>query len=176
MNQEIMTVRMVTAVAKDNVLGVNAQIALLPLDGADVAPPVLTAILAEFDDDIEVREKPATNWPIGLIFVDPQGSNADPEAEVGYRDGIVPIVFAYVSEGPVLAKDKLDAKNACQAFVNSMKRGLLDSTKIGTAGKRNNVQILQATSLTTPKVESEFEIGTVVGAVRMTFEVRNNVV
>src|SRR3954468_5418181 len=107
MNQELMTVRMVAAVAKDNVLGVNAQIALLPLDGADTAPPALTAILAEFDDDIEVREKPQTNWPIGLIFVDPQGSSADPEATVGYRDGLVPIVFAFVSEGPVLGKDKL---------------------------------------------------------------------
>lgn len=171
-----MTVRMVAAVAKDNLLGVNAQIALLPLDAGDTAPPALTAILAEFDDDIEVREKPQTNWPIGLIFVDPQGSAADPEATVGYRDGSVPIVFAYVSEGPVLGKDKLDAKNACQAFVNSIKRGLLDPAKIGTAGLRNGVQILQATSLTTPKVESEFEIGTVVGAVRMTFDVRNNVV
>ena len=176
MNQKIMTVRMVAAVAKDNLLGVNAQIALLPLDGADTAPPALTAILAEFDDDIDVREKPETDWPIGIIFVDPKGSNADPEAEVGYRDGVVPVVFAYVSEGPVLAKDKLDAENACQAFVNSMSRGLLHSTKIGTAGKRNNVQILQALSLTSPKVDSEFEIGTVVGAVRMEFEVRNNVV
>jgi hypothetical protein len=176
MNQEIEVIRMVTAVAKDVALGVNAQIALLPLDAGDTAPLALTIILSEFDDDIEVREKPATGWPIGLILIDPQGSTAEPEAEVGYRDGDVPVVFCYVSEGPVLGKDRLDAKNACQAFVNSMKRGLLASNKIGTAGLKNGVQILQATSLSTPKVESEFEIGTVVGAVRMSFNVRNNVV
>jgi hypothetical protein len=115
---------------------VNAQIALLPLDAGDTAPPALTIILSEFDDDIEVREKPATGWPIGLIMIDPQGSTAEPEAEVGYRDGDVPVVFCYVSEGPVLGKDRLDAKNACQAFVNSMKRGLLDSTRSAPRGRR----------------------------------------
>lgn len=168
---------MVTAVAKDVVLGINAQIALLPLDAPDTAPVALTAIFSEFDDDIEIREKPTEGWPIGLILIDPQaGSQADPEAEVGYRDGVIPVVFAYVTEGPVLGKDRRDGKYVCQAFVNSIKRGLLDSTKIGTAGKRNNVQILQATSLTTPKVASESEIGVITSAVRMTFEVRNNVV
>lgn len=176
MNQEIETVRMVAAVAKDNLDGINAQIAALVLDGADPRPANLTIILSEFDDDIEIREKPDSGWPVGLIFIDPQGARAEPEAEIGYRDGDVPVVFAVVSEGPVLAKDRRDAKYTCQAFVDSMKRGLLDSAKIGTKGLRNGVQILQATSLTTPKIESEFELGTIAAAVRMSFNVRNNVV
>lgn len=176
MIQEIETLRMVTAVAKDLVDGVNAQIALLPLDGADPRPADLIAILSEFDDDIAVRDDDDIEFPIGLLMIADEGSTAEPEAEVGYRDGIVPIVFAYVTSTPSTPKEKRDAKYVCQAFVNSMKRGLLDSTKIAMAGERNDVQILQATSLRTPRIAQEFGIGTITSAVALGFQVRNNVV
>lgn len=165
---------MVATVAKDATYGVNAQIALLPMDGVDARPPLLKAILNEADDNVTIDSKPAVGWPIGAVVEDDEGIDATPEAVVGYRRMIVGIAFVIVADAAGGPLNWRQAKYTGQAFVNSMEKGLLAPGRLEIAGVRNNVQILQATSLNASSLEATIGQARFKGVVRYRFEVEHN--
>lgn len=165
---------MVAAVAKDATYGVNAQIAALALDGADARPPTLKAILNEADENVTIDSKPSVGWPIGAIVEDDEGIDATPEAVVGYRRMIVGVAFVIVTDAAGGPLNWRHAKYTGQAFVNSMEKGLLAPGRLEIAGVRNNVQILQATSLNASSLEAAIGQARFKGVVRYRFEVEHN--
>lgn len=171
---KIAAVRIVAAVLADATYGVNAQLDQVVREGADARPPNVTAILNEFDHVVRIREKPATNWPILLVFADNQGAEADPEAVVQYRDGTVPIVIARLAEsagGPLQSRD---AAYTEEAIVRAMDRGLFAPERFSTAGTRGNLQVLQGVRLSAPAVPVEQHVGTFEGVVRYELQMRHN--
>ncbi|MEX1185318.1 MAG: hypothetical protein WEA80_01855 [Gemmatimonadaceae bacterium] len=170
----IEVIRMVAAIAKDPVYGVNAQIALLTMDGADARPPVLKAILNEADENVAIDEKPAVGWPIGAIVEDDDGIEAVPEAVVGYRQMVVGIAFVIVTDAAGGPLNWRRAKYTGQAFVNSMEKGLLAPGRLEVAGVRNGVQILQATSLNASSLDATIGQARFKGVVRYRFDVVHN--
>lgn len=170
----IEVIRMVAAVAKDAEYGVNAQIALLDMDGADERPPLLKAILNEADENVTIDEKPAVGWPIAAIVEADEAVDAVPEAVVGYRRMVIGVAFVLITDAAGGALNWRRAKYTGQAFVNSMETGLLAPGRLEIAGVRNNVQILQATSLSASSLEATIGQARFKGVVQYRFEVEHN--
>lgn len=174
MRAAIEVIRMVAGVAKDPVVGVNAQIALLPMSGADARPPVLTAVLNEADDNVVVRDRPATGWPIGAIVEDDAGIEADPEAVVSYRRLMIGVAFVLITDADGGADNWRANKYTAQAFVNSMEKGLLAPGKLEVAGVRNGVQIELAEKLSSSSLDAELGQSRFRGVVQYRFQVVDN--
>lgn len=178
MLMKIAAVRIVAAVLADATYGINAQLDQVVLEGADQRPPNITAILNEFDHIVRIRERPASNWPIVLVFVGDEGLEASSEigaeAVVTYRDATVPVIIARLAESAGGPRQSLDAAYTEEAIVRSMDRGLLDPARFGTAGARGNVQLLQAIRLSAPAIPVEQHVGTFEGVVRYDLQLRHN--
>lgn len=164
---------MVAAALDDPATGVNAQLALMTFSGGDVRPADMKAILNEADHNTEIRERPAPGWPVQLVEENEQGTTADPEAVVGYRDGNVSVIISNVTESTA-SKAWRESKFWNEATVRAVDRGLLAPDKIGTKGLKDNIQIMQATRLTSPRVERELGLGTILNPVIYSLNYRDN--
>lgn len=170
----IEVIRIVGAVLKDPLYGVNPQLFALDIDEADTRPPEVKAILLESDDDIEIDEAPEDGFPALLVLESDLGVVADPEAPVGYRDGYVYVDIIYVRAAARKRDRWRDARYTGQAVVNSLEKGLLAAGMIESAGIRNDVQILQATQLSAPRIEQQQGKAMMAGAIRYAFNFRHN--
>jgi hypothetical protein len=165
---------MVAYALDDGVDGVNAQFAAMTFQGLDEQPPEVTAVLNEADHDTEIHEKPATGWPVLLVEEEERGTTADPESNVGWRDGFVYVVISKAVESTSPSEWRR-SKFTNEAIVRSLDRGLLAQDKIQTRGLRNGIQLLQSSQqITSPRVERQLGIGTQINPIIYAMNYRDN--
>jgi hypothetical protein len=172
----IETLRIVAAIAKDATYGVNAQIAVLVLDGADARPAAFPPgnILSQADQSVIVREKPAGGWPLLTIQESETGSRWSPEAPVGYREGSVDVDFLLAFDASGDAPSWLKMKYYEQAIVDSIEKGLLAADRSDSVRTRNNVQILMASQLSIAPFDLELGVARYTSVTKYRFDVRHN--
>lgn len=175
MRATLATLRIFAAVLRDD--PVNCVVSTLSrvarIDG-DAAARVPTAVLCEADDNVEIRDKPLAGWPIVLILEDEAGEDFDAEANVGFRDGTVGVTIAIIDEPAKQAEGYRTAKYIQQAIVDGIEHGLLASDKLDSAGVLDGIAVMQATQLSTGKLNQEFGVGTVTAGVRYKVQVRDH--
>lgn len=142
--------------------------------GTDPVPRAPAQILSQADDNVEIRERPASGWPVVVVLEDTQGSDYDAEASMGYRDGRVRVMVLVVDEPAALAEGYRNACYLRQAAADVLERELLAPAKLDTAGLSSGIQILQATRLSAGALNQEFGVGTATAALRIEFQTRDN--
>lgn len=166
---------MVEAVLKDVTLGVNAQIAALPLDsangGGQDARPANVTVRNAFDADPAVREV-ETTFPVVVIDV-PQPGVAPGQIWSGVRDSEVDLIIAYVVESGDVAKNRRNTDYSLRAIVRSIARGLLASGKRDTAGTRNGYAISKSSKMKYGSTHQPDYGGVMTGAVQFTLTIRD---
>jgi hypothetical protein len=168
--------RMIEAVLNDGVVGVNAQIAALPMDSpnggsADTRPSNVTVRNAA-DADPTIREVDAT-FPIVVIDVSKPGV-APGQIWSGVRDSEIDLIIAYVVESGDVAKNFRNTDYTLRAIVRSIARGLLAPTKRDTAGSRNGFVISKSSRLRYGPTQQPEYGGVMTGAVEFSLTVRDN--
>lgn len=174
MRATIAAMRIISGVLRAPATGIVARIAAMPRVGGDLAPRAPATILSQADDNVELRERPASGWPVVLVLEDPAGSDYDAEASMGYRDGRVRLMVVVVDEAAVQAEGYRTARYLLQAVVDVIERQLLAVTTLDTAGLSSGIQILQATRMSAGPLNQEFGVGTATAAVRLELQTRDN--
>lgn len=167
--------RMVADALRDPNTGVNAQLAGVPRDAADVAPPAVAEVLDASAEDrrMEDGDKSAAGWPKLLVLED-QPSPFDGEVGTRHRDGQVRVTVVYLPRDPGAAGVAAASSYTRRAAARAV-RGLLRNDS-APARTRNSVYLVAAVPQTglTWRPPSD-KIGELrhAGALTWTFDVRD---
>lgn len=171
------TLRMVEAALLDATSGVNAQLAVLPLDtpnGSAVPDPRPAPVTVRnaADHDTAVREAEETAFPLLLVDL-LQPATAWGQVWSGVRDAKLELIVAYLVDAGDVAGKTRATDYTLRAAAKAIHAGLLAAGKRDTVGTRNGFVLSVAHEMDYGPTHEAHAGGVMTGAVKLHCTVRD---